>query len=680
MKHYTFTLGVLFLLLLPINSKAQQVEMLCTQTDDIGDITVKWRGVAIASGYEYKLYASKTIQGTYTLLATLPTTTESYLHPKDGNQQWFYTVSAVPLPPTIGNTYFSDTLGSIYVFLINTPTSKGIVPLQWKRPSIPPLASQDKDFVVWRGVESPPTMWWAQTDTINFVDTVHVCGKIVSYQISLNDSRGCKNLSNIPFDNITDFLAPATPQFDSVSINPNTQKTELGWNPSQSSDVLGYIVYINENNKWHPIDTIFGAENTHYIDLENDASNAIQYYCIAAIDSCYNASPMGDTLNTMTLSFSADKCNAMVSLLWNEYRYMPDGLTGYRIVISENNGNFYIVDTVPPNMRNYTHRGVNPFSSYAYYIQAYNSSNGYTASSVKVEVNFNRTVNSGDVWLRYVSVVNNKDIEIAVFASDTVQYHGLLLFRSQDNGNTFSKIDEKAKVAGVDNYLFTDTKVDVQTTTYLYTVSLSDECNEPFVQSDTANNMVLKAVASSSDMNEIEWTTYDGFDSRLDGYEVHRQLQTEDDFQLITNLPSSQTDYAEDVWGLAEQGGKFLYQVAATEDHTNPYGFRDRSFSNWVELAKSPQAFIPNAFRPESSIEINRVFKPVLTYVDAKEYVFAVFDRWGNQIFYTKNILTGWDGTIDGKPAAMGVYQYTLTYRLNETKIHKTQGHVTLIR
>jgi gliding motility-associated-like protein len=74
------------------------------------------------------------------------------------------------------------------------------------------------------------------------------------------------------------------------------------------------------------------------------------------------------------------------------------------------------------------------------------------------------------------------------------------------------------------------------------------------------------------------------------------------------------------------------------------------------------------------------VFKPVLTYVDADGYAFAIFDRWGNQIFFTDSINIGWDGNIKGKPAAAGIYQYTLTYRLSETKMHKSQGHVTLIR
>ena len=681
MKHFCSTFGVLFLLLLSVSSHAQRVEMLCTQVDTSGDITVSWKGTAIPANYEYQLYVAAAIEGTYDLLEDNIPTTRTFSEHKGadgGSEPWFYFVKAVPPSGANGLEYVSDTLRNITLF-VNNPGGTGIAPLYWKHPSFPPLPSQDADFIILRGEEGI-LQQCATSDTTYFVDTVYVCGKVIDYQIVLHDDRGCDNTSIVRSSLMRSRIPPETPQLDSVSINPNTDKTELGWEPSSSSFTFGYIIYIYKNGICIPFDTVFGAENTHYIDLENDATETPQRYRIAAIDTCRNASAMGETHNTLILSASNNNCDSVFHLSWNAYNNMPDSLTGYRILASENGGSFYIVDTVPSSKLNYSHCiGVNNFNLYTYYVQAYNLNNGYSASSTKSDVSFNRTENTAEVWLRYVSVADNKNIEVAVFVEDTGKYNGLLLFRSDDNGNRFSKIDEKTRVKGQENYSFTDTKVDVQTQTYLYTVSLTDECYDTFTQSDTANNIVLKALDATSDMNEIQWTVYDGFRSRLDGYDVYRQLQTEIDFQLITNLPASQTDYAENVYGFASQGGKFYYQVAATEDNTNPYGFRDKSFSNSVELTKSPQSFIPNAFTPNGD-GLNDIFKPVLTYVDDEEYVFSIFDRWGNLIFYTEEITVGWDGNINGKPAAAGIYAYSLTYRQSETKMYKTQGHVTLIR
>ena len=683
MKRFSFVLGIVFSFFLPTNGVAQRVEMLCTQTDNSGDITVSWSENSInPKCYQIKLYGNITKNGEYSLLDSFPTSILSYTHTgAAGNaNQWFYFVVAEPVLGCNGLPCFSDTLGSIW--FVNDNPDRGIVSLEWKHPSVPHFSTQDNNYVI---------LCWKngllynrrQINTIYYVDTTHFCGDSINYQILLPDSRGCDNTSMIRSVFLLDDIPPLTPQLDSVSINPNTQKTELGWNPSASPDAFGYIIYIagNSNPKppWFPVDTVFGANNTHYVDLVNDANGSVQRYQIAAIDTCRNSSYMSEPQNTMITNCSVGKCDSAVSVSWNAYYGMPDSLTGYRILASENGGGFYMVDTVPSNKFNYVHTGVNPFSSYTYYVQAYNLKDGYSSSSAKCNAEFNRTESAGYVWLRYVSVINNKDIEISVFVSDTVKYNQLFLFRSDDNGNRFSKINQKTKISGVENYLFIDTNVDVQKNTYLYTVGLTDECGFPFVQSDTANNIVLKTIDSQLDINEIAWTRYDGFKFRLDGYDIYRETQTETIFQLITNLPYSQTTYLENVRDLADQGGKFLYQVVANEDYTNPYGFQDRSFSNIVELSKSPQSYIPNAFTPNGD-ELNEVFRPVLTYVDAEEYAFSIFDRWGNLIFYTNNITLGWDGTIDGKPAAAGIYQYMLTYRLNETKMYKKQGHVTLIR
>lgn len=51
----------------------------------------------------------------------------------------------------------------------------------------------------------------------------------------------------------------------------------------------------------------------------------------------------------------------------------------------------------------------------------------------------------------------------------------------------------------------------------------------------------------------------------------------------------------------------------------------------------------PNAFTPDSD-DINDVFKPVLNGHDPKDYLFEIFDRWGEKVFTTENPEMGWTG------------------------------------
>jgi gliding motility-associated-like protein len=677
MRYCIFVIGIVFGLLSHIELTAQQIHFYCTEVDTTGNITLSWSSSGIPTGYQYEIYGATSKTGIYTLLTTitvLSTTTFTHLSANGGMLQWFYVIKAVPIPPAPGTEYVSDTIASIRLIL----NSLGeIADLSWTRPTEPPLASQAKEFTIYRQRNG---IWsvYASTDTLFYIDTTHVCGETLGYEVRLYDTLGnCESKSMIKTAVFTDDIPPSVPQLDSVSVNSATGKTELGWNRGIDPDIIGYIVYISrEKYKWEVVDTVMGAETTFFIDNLNSAYDSVQQYRIAAIDTCRNASAMGAIHNTMLLNAVEVKCTIVLS--WNAYAGMPDSLTEYRIWVSVDGRAFVLLDKVSSNQFSYTHSGITT-GKYTYIVQAYNARNGYSGTSTKTEMDFVYEPNTGNVWMRYVSVVDNRDIEVVVFVEDTIDYQSLSLYKSDDNKLTFSQINTKPKINGEENYTFIDNNVDVEEHTYHYIVALMDKCDN-LVYSDTGNNIVLHTKKTSGDETAIEWQPYYGFDSRLDSYNVFRRTQTEFLFQFVGNVPPTQLDYTETVWGVASKGGKFYYQVTANEDNTNIYGFQDKSYSNTVEINKEAISYIPNAFCPNSQIAANRIFKPVNSYVDAEEYVFSIFDRWGSLIFITHDINAGWDGTTNGNPAAAGVYTYIITYRIDSKTLLKKQGHVTLIR
>ena len=44
------------------------------------------------------------------------------------------------------------------------------------------------------------------------------------------------------------------------------------------------------------------------------------------------------------------------------------------------------------------------------------------------------------------------------------------------------------------------------------------------------------------------------------------------------------------------------------------------------------------------------------------DYSFEIFDRWGNLIFHTTDVNTGWDGKFKGVNCQMDVYVYKIEY------------------
>ncbi len=86
----------------------------------------------------------------------------------------------------------------------------------------------------------------------------------------------------------------------------------------------------------------------------------------------------------------------------------------------------------------------------------------------------------------------------------------------------------------------------------------------------------------------------------------------------------------------------------------------------------------PNAFRPESPIEENRVFKPgVLDHVE--EYHLMIFNRWGELIFESNDQEIGWDGYVDDKMSKQDVYVWKVEGKYSNGQTFVQSGDVTLM-
>ena len=87
---------------------------------------------------------------------------------------------------------------------------------------------------------------------------------------------------------------------------------------------------------------------------------------------------------------------------------------------------------------------------------------------------------------------------------------------------------------------------------------------------------------------------------------------------------------------------------------------------------------IPNVFTPNGD-GVNDEFR-IETDIQVEVIDLKIFDRWGEQIFYTKSLRNSWDGTFRGQPAEAGVYVYHLRLKCPDTNIFTKTGNVTLLR
>jgi gliding motility-associated-like protein len=87
--------------------------------------------------------------------------------------------------------------------------------------------------------------------------------------------------------------------------------------------------------------------------------------------------------------------------------------------------------------------------------------------------------------------------------------------------------------------------------------------------------------------------------------------------------------------------------------------------------------FIPNTFTPNGDGQNDVLF---VRGLKVSEVYFAVYNRWGEAVFETKDKTVGWDGVYKGRPADVGVFGWYLKVKcLNGEETFK-KGNVTLIR
>jgi len=128
-------------------------------------------------------------------------------------------------------------------------------------------------------------------------------------------------------------------------------------------------------------------------------------------------------------------------------------------------------------------------------------------------------------------------------------------------------------------------------------------------------------------------------------------------------------------WGPA--GTSNVNQLNVVTPVINP-----SDFHSWWTLSSEDQAeyiYIPNAFSPNED-GLNDEFRPSINGYEPENYKMYIFNRWGNQIFESTDLMHGWNGTYKNSESPQDVYIWLIIYDdLNKQEKSKT-GVVTLIR
>ena len=142
------------------------------------------------------------------------------------------------------------------------------------------------------------------------------------------------------------------------------------------------------------------------------------------------------------------------------------------------------------------------------------------------------------------------------------------------------------------------------------------------------------------------------------------------------------------VWGFGDNASSDVFEPVHVYSDTGVYQITLVSYTNnncydttyqSITIVPVISIYIPNAFTPNGDGN-NDVFKFEGYGIVKEGFEFYVFDRWGNQLFFTDVIDRGWDGTYKGKEAQQDTYVYKLICKDYFGEEHEERGHVNLLR
>lgn len=630
----------------------------------------------------YIIYHSNSASGPFNLVDTIFDYNQlQYIH--NGITSGYYYLTT--LGGCMVESIPSDTISVIDLTLSPWPAvNSSVAQLNW----IGGNPNSQAPYEIWR--QSSNGIWEMLDTTSNLVfnDTVNVCGDTLVYQI-----RQGSCTSNLKDGYFSDRTNNDVLPIDSVSVSGNS--TLIAWPPSSKGDVIDYLVlkYI-AGTGWVTIDTVPVGTPMPYVTNTIDPSSEIGQFKIVSLDSCGNQSSdlLVEYHNNMLLTDRYDPCEDIMHLKWNAYHGWPEAISAYQIM----------ADVTPPGGATQTGvlLGTNAGTDstfdmrnllngyeYCFYVMAVNATGTVTSTSNVVCINSLSIQHSRILYLARTTVKEDESIETMAYIDKDADVVNFTVQRAEAKGGVYMNLAVIPKPQTAPwNIKFTDTYVHPQDGSYIYRILSTDSCGGIDTISNIGQSIHLTATADQSLANQLIWNKYREFGGLVGRYEVYRSRDEGLNWTLVTNqLRATDTSYLDDIRSFGDGTGIFYYKVVAVET-ANPLGIvaEDggpmKSTSNIAQAQQKPRMFLPNVFNPNSEIPANRIFKPSNLYISEIQYQMTIYNRWGIEVFSTTDLDTGWDGNIDGKPAPIGVYMFTIKYTSKEGLAGEEKGSITLLR
>ncbi|MFC2113237.1 gliding motility-associated C-terminal domain-containing protein [Bacteroidota bacterium] len=451
-------------------------------------------------------------------------------------------------------------------------------------------------------------------------------------------------------------ILPATPEIVRVSVDTSTGLVNINWKPSSASNVEKYALYyyIPGIDGAIAIDTVDGETRAYTYPNVVDPSISEQRLTVTAVDSNGTVSLLPEPPHrTMYLSTKFDSCEKTMDLEWTPYQGWEGKIVRNEVYYSIDGGPYIYLDKTHPDDTSYLQLNILDNKHYCYFIKAIHPET-WSFSNISCR-NVSHPVHPAWINAESASAIGSDQIEVKFVMDPAGEVTNFQLYKSAGKDKPFISdaifTDVYDSLTHLDQVISTEKR-------FQYKLYSLDVCNNPATESNICGNIVLH-VSSKGLEAFLSWNHYEEYEAGVKDYLVYRDINRSGNPVLIGGVHYPDTTYEDDLDFLSSQEieDEICYIIEAEENESWQRGEQGFSRSNMACATVVPEILIANAIIP-NAMEPNNQIKPALTFIP-QQYLYQVFDRWGNRIFETTDYETAWSGRVNGGDnVPEGVYAY----------------------
>ncbi|MDW8302985.1 MAG: gliding motility-associated C-terminal domain-containing protein, partial [Bacteroidia bacterium] len=638
-----------------------------SKTDEInGEITLRMDASPDYRRKAYRIYrgvnsSTPVYVGDYINPASgVLTFTDTGLNTKQNTYTYYITVTdscnnPESVPTTAHTTMNLTATGSLGAILLSWTPYIGFPVLDKY------IIERSKDGINYLEIDTLPAHITQTTDTVSCVPyyyRIRAAELGGNAEFSYSDTSGARAIDPIPPQ--INFLRRVTV----LTTSATNGSVQLDWELSPSKDVKKYLIYRKESSS--PSYTLIGFTNSTtktYTDFGLNTRDLTYDYKIQVLDSCDNVSAEYTTVHT-TINITAVAGEEKNIISWTPYGgWQVDQYLLFR--------NGVPIKTFGPDERFYIDTNVVCKKKYNYQVKALELGglNEVSYSDTSAAIPYKLRLPESK-YLARVTVVQDKEV--------LIQWT-----KTKEKGAVFYRIYRKVKDTGTWTLLhttattndtaYTDKAVEVDKHSYVYQITVVDECGNESLRSNEAQTILLSGYVPKPFQNQLHWTNYREWKGNVEKYEVYRRVPNGTYTAPIFVGSSLELSYLDDKL-IDSDGAFYVYKIVAYE---GTGGLNQVSESNEITLVQEPTLFVPTAFTPNGDGQ-NDLFDIKGVYIC--EFDLQIFDRWGNVVFSSQSLDHKWDGSVKGEISPVSVFAYIVKVKSCTGKLLERAGTVTVIR